>query len=97
MANIKPLAGKVLIKAVTQKEKTESGVYLPETAEKQKPEQGKVMAVGKGKVLPSGERVTPEVKEGDKVIFNKYGPNKVKVEDEEYLIAKEEDILAIFE
>lgn len=94
---IKPLADHVVIEASPQEEKTESGIFLPETAEKEKPEQGKVIAVGPGKMLSSGQRVSPEVRQGDTVIFTKFGPNKVKVEDKEYLIAKEEDILAILE
>lgn len=94
---IKPLADHIVIEVSKEEEKTESGILLPETAEKEKPEQGKVIAVGPGKMLSSGKRIDPEVKTGDTVLFTKYGPNEVKVGDKEYLIAKEEDILAILE
>jgi len=94
---IKPLSDHVLIEAVPQEEKTESGIFLPETAEKERPEQGKVIAVGTGKKLSSGKVIPLDVKEGDVVLFTKYGPNEIKVNGKEYLIAKEEDILAILE
>ena len=70
---------------------------LPETAEKEKPEQGKVIAVGPGKKDKMGKFIPLEVKAGERVLFTKYGPNEIKVDDKEYLIAKEEDILAILE
>jgi len=94
---IKPLADYVLIEAVTAEEKTKNGIFLPETAEKERPEQGTVIAVGPGKKTSSGKVVPLEVKVGDKVIFTKYGPNEIEVDGKEYLIAKEEDILAILE
>ena len=94
---IKPLSDHVLIEAVSQTEKTKAGIFLPQTADKEKPEQGKVIAVGPGRTLDSGKIVPLEVKEGDTVLFTKYGPNEIKVGDKEYLIAKEEDILAILE
>jgi len=94
---IKPLSDHILIEPISQEEKTKSGILLPETAEKERPEQGKVIAVGPGRRLPSGKRVPLEVKKGDKVLFTKYGPNEIKVDGKEYLIAKEEDILAILE
>ena len=70
---------------------------MPQTAEKERPEQGKIIAVGPGKRDETGKIIPLEVKPGDKVLFTKYGPNEIKVEDKEYLIAKEEDILAILE
>jgi chaperonin GroES len=98
---IHPLADHVLIEPLKNEEKTKSGILLPETAEKEKPEQGKVVAVGPGKTDEQGKRIPMEVKAGDVVLFTKYGPNEVKVEvdgqEKEYLIAKEEDILAILE
>ncbi|MCD6500452.1 co-chaperone GroES [bacterium] len=94
---IKPLSDHILIAPVSQEEKTKSGILLPETAEKERPEQGKVIAVGPGRRLPSGKRIPLEVKKGNTVLFTKYGPNEIKVGDKEYLIAKEEDILAILE
>jgi len=94
---IKPLSDHIVVEPVSQEEKTETGIFLPETAEKEKPEQGKVIAVGPGKMLSSGKRAEMEVKPGNMVIFTKYGPNEIKVEEKEYLIAREEDILAILE
>ena len=96
--NIKPLGDRVLIEPLDQeKEKTKSGIYLPETASKERPEKGKVVAVGPGKMLDTGKLSPMNVKEGDTVLFTKYGPNEIKVEEKEYLIAREEDILAILE
>ena len=94
---IKPLYDNILIEPIKEEEKTETGILLPPTAEKEKPEQGKVIAVGEGKRTPQGKIIPLSVKEGDKVIFTKYGPNEIKVDDKKYLIAKEEDILAIIE
>jgi len=95
--NIKPLHDHVLIEPVTQEEKTKSGILLPRTAEKEKPEQGKVIAVGPGKITSQGKLIPMGVKKGDKVLFTKYGPTEIKINNKEYLIAKEEDILAIIE
>lgn len=89
---IKPLADRVLIEPISAEDKTESGIILPDTADKEKPEQGRVIAVGPGRPnKPIG------VKKGDIVLFTKYGPNEIKIDDKEYLIAKEEDILAVLE
>ncbi len=93
--NIKPLADYVVLEPVSQEEKTKAGIFLPQTAEKEKPEQGKVIAVGPGKMLSSGKRSSMAVKKGDMVVFTKYSPNEIKVGDKEYLIIKEEDILAV--
>lgn len=93
--NIKPLGDRVLIKPIEVEEKTESGIVLPETMDKEKPEQGKVIAVGDGKIGRDGNKIAMSVKKGDVVLFTKYGPSNIKVDKEEYLIAKEEDILAI--
>jgi len=94
---IKPLADYILLEPIKEEEKTKSGILLPETAEKERPEQGKVIAVGPGKKNEKGEIVPVSVKPGQKVLFKKYGPDEIKVDDKEYLIAKEEDILAIIE
>lgn len=95
--NIKPLSDHILIEPSKQEEKTKAGILLPETADKERPEQGKVMAIGPGRKTSSGKIVPLSVKVGDVVLFTKYGPNEIKVEEKEFLIAKEEDILAILE
>lgn len=94
--NIKPLGDRVLIEPLGDKSgKTKSGLYIPETAEKERPEQGIVIAVGPGKVNDQGMRVPMTVKKGDKVLVTKYGPSEIKVDGKEYMIAREEDILGI--
>ncbi|MDI6591609.1 MAG: co-chaperone GroES [Patescibacteria group bacterium] len=94
---IKPLSDHILIEPIKEEEKTKAGILLPETAEKEKPEQGKVIAVGPGRKTSSGKIIPLEVKPGQRVLFTKYGPNEIKIDGKEYLIAKEEDILAILE
>jgi len=94
---IKPISDHILIEPIKEEEKTKTGILLPDNAEKEKPEQGKVIAVGPGKKDKAGKAVPLEVKSGDRVLFTKYGPAEIKVEDKDYLIAKEEDILAILE
>ena len=94
---IKPILDYILIEPIKEEEKTKSGILLPETAEKERPEQGKIVAVGPGKKDKQGKYISLEVKTGDKVLFTKYGPSEIKVEGKEYLIAKEGDILAILE
>ncbi len=96
---IKPLADNVLIEPEKEEEKTKGGILLPDTAEKGRPEKGKVVAVGPGKTNSQGKVTPMQVKKGDTVLFTKYGPTEIKAVDEkkDYLIAKEEDILAIVE
>lgn len=94
---LKPLRDHVILQAITQEEKTKGGIVLPDTASKERPEQGKVVAVGPGRLNLKGQRTPMELKKGDVVLFSKYGPNEIKVEGKEYLVAKEEDILAIVE
>src|SRR3989344_3526241 len=94
---IKPLSDHILIEPIKEEEKTKGGIFLPETAEKEKSEQGKIIAVGSGKKTNDGKIIPLSVKAGDIVLFTKYGPNEIKVDGKEYLIAKEEDILAIIE
>ena len=93
---IKPLGDRVLIKALEREEKTKSGIVLPDTA-KEKPQEGKVLAVGSGKLLENGTKVPLEVKVGQKVIFSKYAGTEVKVDGEEMMILNERDVLAIVE
>ncbi len=92
---LKPLADHIIVEAIVKEEKTSSGIYLPDTAAKEKPQTGKVIAVGKGKVLENGTRVEPEVKVGEVVVFAKYSGTEVKVDEKEYLILSERDILAV--
>ncbi len=92
---IKPLGDRVVIKPLEAESKTKGGIVLPDTA-KEKPQEGKVVAVGKGKVLENGAVQAPEVKVGDKVLYGKYSGNEITTkEGEELLILREEDILAI--
>lgn len=93
---IKPLGDRVVIKVLEREEKTKSGIVLPDTA-KEKPQEGKIVAVGSGKTLDNGQRVALDVKEGDKVIFSKYAGTEVKFDGVDYLILSERDILAIVE
>ncbi len=95
--NIKPLADHILIEPVKEEEKTKFGILLPETASKEKPEEGLVIAVGPGKRTENGSIVPVSVQPGQKVLFTKYGPNEIKIDDKEYLIAREDDILAVIE
>jgi chaperonin GroES len=94
---VRPLADRVLIEPMSREEKTKFGIYLPDTADKERPEQGKVLAVGPGRMDEDGKTIKPSVKKGDVVLFTKYGPNEIKVDGNTYLIAKEEDILAVLE
>ena len=91
---IRPLGDRVLVKRLEAEEKTKGGIVLPETA-KEKPQKGEVVAVGNGKVLENGKVEPLEVKKGDKVLFGKYAGNEITYKEEEYLILREDDILAI--
>jgi chaperonin GroES len=95
--NIKPLSDHILIEPIKEEEKTKAGIFLPETASKEKSETGKIVAIGPGKKTDEGKIIPLSVKPGDKVLFSKYGPSEIKVEDKEYLIATESDILAIID
>lgn len=94
---LKPLSNNVIVKALKQEEMTKSGIVLPSTGDKEKPEQGEVVAVGGGKLLDNGQTQAMSVKVGDKVVFKKYSPDEVKVDGEEYLVLSENDIVAIIE
>lgn len=91
---LKPLGDRIVIELIEAEEKTSSGIVLPDSA-KEKPQEGKVIAVGTGRVLENGQRVEVEVSEGDRIIFSKYAGTEVKSEGNEYLILRESDILAI--
>ncbi|CDQ41463.1 MULTISPECIES: co-chaperone GroES [Virgibacillus] len=91
---IKPLGDRVVIELVEQEEKTASGIVLPDSA-KEKPQEGNIVAVGSGRVTENGEKVALEVSEGDRIIFSKFAGTEVKYEGKEYLILRENDILAV--
>lgn len=91
---LKPLGDRVVLRLVEQEEKTKGGILLPDTA-KEKPQKGKVLAVGTGKVLDNGQKIPLDVKAGDTVIFGRYSGTEIKIEGEEYLIVSERDILAV--
>jgi chaperonin GroES len=95
--NLRPLGDKVVIRPQKEEEKTKSGIVLPATAEKDKPEQGEVIAVGPGKLTEDGKIVPMSVKVGDTVLFQKYGPTEIKLEGTEYLVVSEGDVLAVLE
>lgn len=94
---LKPLADNVILEPRAQEEKTKFGIVLPDTASKEKPQEGVVVATGPGKYNEDGERIAMSVKKGDRVLFSKYSPQEIKVDGKEYLIVKEDDIIAILE
>ena len=93
---VKPLNDRVLVKRLDEMQVTKGGIFIPDTA-KEKPVEGKVVSVGPGKVNDQGNRVPLNVKEGDKILFGRYAGSEIKVEGEEYLMMREDDILAIIE
>lgn len=93
---LKPLADKIIIQVVAKEEVTKSGIVLPGTAQ-EKPQEGVVIAVGAGRILDNGSRVTPDVKVNDKVVFAKYSGTEFKCDNQEYLIVSEKDILAVIQ
>ncbi len=97
MSNIKPMGDRYLIEPVKGEEKSKGGIILPESVTKEKPEEGKIIAVGTGKMNDEGKLIPLTLKEGTSVLFTKYAPHDIKVDEKEYLIIKEEDILAIIE
>ncbi|TRZ64956.1 MAG: co-chaperone GroES [Spirochaetia bacterium] len=95
--NIKPLSNHIFLEPLEEEKTTKSGIVLPETAEKEKPVKGKILAVGPGKFNDKGERIAMSVKVGDVVLFKKYGPDEIEIEGKKYLVGDEDDILAIVE
>jgi len=93
---IRPLHDRILVKRIEDQEVKKGGIIIPDTA-KEKPQEGKVVAVGTGKVNDEGKKIPLDVKAGDRILFGKYSGSEVKLEDKEYLILREEDILAILE
>jgi chaperonin GroES len=93
---IRPLHDRILVKRIEEQEVRKGGIIIPDTA-KEKPQEGKVIAVGTGKVNEDGKKIPLDVKAGDRILFGKYSGSEVKVEDEEYLILREEDVLGVIE
>ncbi len=97
MATLRPLYDKIVVRRMEEQEqKTPSGIIIPDTA-KEKPQIGEVIAVGEGKLLSNGQVVSPKVKKGDKIVFNKYAGTEVELDGEKYLIMSEDEVLAIIE
>ena len=94
--SVRPLEDRVLIKPIEPETKTESGIYLPESA-KEKPMQGKVVAVGPGKLLDTGERVKPTVRKGDTVVFGKYAGTEIEIKNVKHMIMRESELLGLIE
>lgn len=94
--NIRPLHDRLIVKRFEEEERTKGGIIIPDNA-KEKPQQGEVIAVGNGKVLEDGNKVPLEVKKGDRVLFGKYSGTEIKVDGNEYLMMREDDILGIVE
>jgi chaperonin GroES len=93
---IRPLGDRILVKRIKEEDKTKGGIFIPDTA-KEKPQEGRIVAVGKGKMTEGGNLVTPEVKAGDTILFGKYSGSEVKVDGEEHMIMREEDVLGVLE
>ncbi len=92
--NIRPLGDRVVVKLLEAEQTTKGGIILPDTA-KEKPQKGKILAVGTGRILDNGTRVPLDVREGDMVVFSKYGGSEIKIDGEDYLIVNERDILGV--
>lgn len=97
MPTLRPLGDRVIVKTAAKEEMSKAGIILPDTVDKERPEQGEVIAVGPGKVLDNGQTAPVALKVGDKIVFKKYGPDEVKIDKEEYLIISESDVMAVIE
>jgi chaperonin GroES len=93
---LRPLQDRILVQRVQEETKTKGGIIIPDTA-KEKPAEGKIVAVGNGKLGDDGKRIALEVKEGDRILFGKYAGSEIKIEGEEYLILREDDVLGVIE
>ena len=93
---VRPLADRILVKRIEPEEEVRGGIIIPDTA-KEKPQEGTVVAVGPGRVGEDGKRIKPEVKKGDRILMGKYAGTEVKIDDEEHLIMREDDVLAVIE
>lgn len=95
--NIKPISNHIFLEAVEEEKVTKSGIVIPETADKERPTKGKILAIGPGKRNDDGDFISLSLKVGDMVLFKKYGPDEIELDGKKYLIATEEDVLAIIE
>jgi chaperonin GroES len=91
---IRPLGDRILVKRIEEEDRSKGGIFIPDTA-KEKPQEGRVVAVGKGKMTETGHLVVPDVKTGDRILFGKYSGSEIKLADEEHLIMREDDILGV--
>ena len=96
MAKVRPLHDRLLVKRIEEKETVKGGIIIPDTA-KEKPQEGEVIAVGNGKILENGTKIALDVKAGDKILFGKYSGTEIKIDGEEHLILREDDILGVIE
>lgn len=94
---LKPLSEHLIVEPIEEKIATKSGIVLPDTVDKERPQQGKVVAVGPGRILDNGQRLKMSVKVGDRVLFKKYSPDEIKVDDKEFLVLSESEVIAIIE
>jgi chaperonin GroES len=97
LMKLKPQNDYILVEPIKQEKITKGGVYIPDTASEERPIRGKVIAVGPGRLNDKGERIPMSIKEGDEIIFKKYAPDEIKIDDKEYFFIKEDDVLAIIE
>ncbi len=95
--NLKPLSNHIFLEPIEEEKTTKSGIVIPDTADKEKPIKGRVIAIGPGKVNDKGERTAMSVKVGDIVLFKKYGPDEIEIDAKKYLVGDEDDVLAILE
>lgn len=95
--NLRPLGDRVVVKPLSQDEVTKSGIIMPATVDKERPERGEVIAIGPGKLLDNGSFAPVGVKVGDQIVFKKYSPDEVKIDKQEYLVISESDIMAVIE
>ncbi|MBU1126421.1 MAG: co-chaperone GroES [Patescibacteria group bacterium] len=95
--NLRPITDHLVLKTIDQETTTASGIIIPETVDKERPEKGKVVAVGPGRVSDQGTRLPLEIKVGDTVVFKKYAPDEVKIDGEKYLVIKADDVMAVIE
>ena len=94
---LRPLGDRVIVKPAAKEEMTKTGIILPDMGDKERPEQGEVIAVGPGRLLENGSRAPMSLKVGDKIMFKKYGPDEVKLDNVEYLVISEGDVMAVVE